>query len=293
MSGGIAHVGPDLPLPLLRATGRHAGALRFDPDAPTPTAEQWIESKFAPWAKSILQAWAEGAYDNLDQVLFSRADDNAQRLYYYMCELQRRGLVGGPEPLIFDVAKIPRESSRGRTEQALRQLAARLGIGAETLEPALLTLSELPPATPTSDRRVLLTGTPPPDRRLHDAIERAGVSAVGPTLVETWESPAVPITTSEADPFVRLARQLHSAADGPRSFEDPGAALRQSVARTRASAVILWQIEEDEAQAWHLPAQRRALADANLPFLVMTRRDWLARDGAPGEILDFLRGLVG
>jgi hypothetical protein len=47
--------------------------------------------------------------------------------------------------------------------------------------------------------------------------------------------------------------------------------------------VVLWQIEEDEAQAWHLPAQRAALASEGLPALVMTRRDWLARDWRRGR----------
>ena len=58
-----------------------------------------------------------------------------------------------------------------------------------------------------------------------------------------------------------------------------------------AEAVVLWQIEEDEAQAWHLPSQRAALAREGLPALVMTRRDWLARDGAADEIAGFLQGI--
>jgi hypothetical protein len=55
---------------------------------------------------------------------------------------------------------------------------------------------------------------------------------------------------------------------------------------------VLWQTEEDEAQAWHLPAQRAALAASGVPALVLTRRDWLARDGAPEEIVAFL-GEIG
>jgi hypothetical protein len=55
--------------------------------------------------------------------------------------------------------------------------------------------------------------------------------------------------------------------------------------------VVLWQIEEDDALAWHLPAQRAALARAGVPALVLTRRDWLARDGASEEIGAFLQGI--
>jgi hypothetical protein len=77
----------------------------------------------------------------------------------------------------------------------------------------------------------------------------------------------------------------------PRSFAEPGAGLVQTIGESGAEAVVLWQIEEDEAQAWHLPAQRAALARERLPALVMTRRDWLARDGAVGEITAFLQGI--
>ena len=78
MSGTLAHVGPNLPQDLLRATGRHAGVLPFDPDAPTPRADEWLESKVAPWSRCILQNWADGRYDELEQVLFSRADDSTE-----------------------------------------------------------------------------------------------------------------------------------------------------------------------------------------------------------------------
>ncbi|HEU4652163.1 MAG TPA: hypothetical protein VFS49_12190, partial [Croceibacterium sp.] len=70
---------------------------------------------------------------------------------------------------------------------------------------------------------------------------------------------------------------------------DAGAALRRAVGDSGAAAVVLWQIEEDEAQAWHLPVQRAALAAAGVPSLVMTRRDWLARDGVADEIVAFLQ----
>ena len=57
-----------------------------------------------------------------------------------------------------------------------------------------------------------------------------------------------------------------------------------------AAAAVLWQTEEDEAEAWHLPAQRAALDSAAVPSLILTRRDWLARDGAAEEISVFLGG---
>lgn len=293
MSGAIAHVGPNLPQDLLRATGRHIGPLPFDPERPTPTADQWMESKFAPWARAILEGWAAGDYDSLGQVIFSRADDSAQRLYYYLCELQRRGLVGGPEASILDVAKVPRASSVDRTESSLRKLAERWSVDNKALAGAIEACnaerSRAAPSLPAP--RCLLAGTPPPDRRLHRSAEQAGFSALGATLADTWTQLGAVVSVDEDDPISGLARQVHADPAGPRSFADAGAALRQAVAGSGAEAVVLWQIEEDEAQAWHLPAQRAALAREDLPALVLTRRDWLARDGAGDEIAAFLQGI--
>jgi hypothetical protein len=293
MTGDIAHVGPNIPLALLQATRRHAGSLKFDPDAPTPAAERWLERKFAPWAKSILEAWAGGAYDALGQVVFSRADDSAQRLYYYVCELQRRRLIGGPEALILDIAKVPRETSVARTERCLRELAEELGVDETALGSATDRRDRecVEEAVSSEQPRCLLTGTPPPDRRLHDAIAQAGFVPVGRTLHDSWNDPGRPLDLARVGPFATLAREVH-AADGPRSFADPGRTLGDAVAAAGATAVILWQIEEDEAEAWHLPAQRRALAQAGVANLVMTRRDWLGRDGAAAEIAAFLGTLA-
>ncbi|HSG54192.1 MAG TPA: hypothetical protein VLA45_01970, partial [Paracoccaceae bacterium] len=76
----IAIAGPDLPHEVLLAAGCHAGPIAFDPARATPRAEQWVESKFSPWAFAVVEGWAEGAYNGLQHVLFSRADDTSQRL---------------------------------------------------------------------------------------------------------------------------------------------------------------------------------------------------------------------
>lgn len=293
MSGAIAHVGPNMPIDLLRATGRHAGPLAFDPDRPTPAADAWIECKFAPWARSILEAWSLGAYDHLAKVVFSRADDSVQRLYYYLCELRQRGLVGGPEPLILDIAKIPRASSVARTTDCLRLLAKRLDVDRQALIRTVEECNrEREASFPVpSARTCLMTGTPPPDRRLHVVIESSDLVPVGQTLEETWTSLGEPVELASGDVFEALGRQVHASASSPRAFVDAGAKLRADIAASQAVAVVLWQIEEDEAQAWHLPSQRAALAAAGVPALTLTRRDWLARDGAGEEIRDFLRSV--
>lgn len=287
----IAIAGPNLPIDLLRATTRFEGAVRFDPDRETPRAGKWLESKFAPWAPPVLESWAEGLYDGLEYVLFSRADDTSQRLYYYVCELQRRGELGGPEPLILDVCKIPRKASLDRTIAKLKDLAERLEVDATALQQAM---TEADRARGERQKRAtapvcLLAGTPPPDLRLHDVIESCGFAAAGRTMEETWLDPGEAVDQPDPDPFAALGRQLHDSAHGPRSFADARKALTESIAASAAQSVVLWRIEEDEAQCWQLPSEREALAAAGVPSLVLTRRDWRARDGAPEEIADFLR----
>lgn len=291
----IAGVGPNLPYEVLMATGRYGGPLPLDPDRETPRANAWLESKFAPWAFPLLEAWAEGAYDDREFVVFSRADDTAHRLYYYICELRRQGLIGGPEPLVFDVSKIARGSSIARTIDEVRGLALRLGVGSDELERMIAELNrQRAKAAPGTDgRRCLLAGTPPPDRRLHEAIAQCGFDPMGRTLAETWSDPGAAVQENTGDPEAAIGRQLHSVADGPRSTTDPAEMLRARIRSTDCRAVILWRIEQDEAAAWHMPAQRAVLEASGLPYLVMTRRDWLARDGAAGEVREFLAGIAG
>ncbi len=290
----IASVGPNLPLPLLEATGRYAGSLPIDLDRDATGAGRWLESKFAPWAPLVLQAWADGAYDHLERVVFSRADDTAQRLYYYVCELQRRGRIGGPEALIFDIATIPRPSSRERTAQKVRELAAMLAVDDEALERAIVASNDelvFGRDGEGDGPACLLAGSPAPDRRLHDAVEAEGFVAFGRTLAEYWSAPGPIVECGTGDPAGAIGASLHQGVIGPRSFADRSELLRESLAHVRARAAILWRIEEDEAQVWHLPAERRVLEESGVPHLVLTRRDWFARDGAIGEIANFLKGL--
>lgn len=288
----IAIAGPNLPLELLTATGRHAGVVGFDPDLETPRADRWLESKFAPWARAVLEGWAQGAYDDLDQVLFSRADDTSQRLYYYVCELQRRGLLGGPEAIVLDIAKIPRRTSLDRTVEKLREMGERLCVSEEALEKAIVASHDRAgdgSTAPGEGRVCLLAGTNPPDMRLHEAVARAGFRAAGRTLAQEWLDPGAPAQRDSGDPYAALGRKLHARGEGPRSFADPAAALRAGLAASGAEAVVLWRIEEDEAQCWHLPQERAAIEASGLPSLILTRRDWLGRDGSAAQIESFLR----
>ena len=287
----IASLGPDVPHALLSATGRYAGLLPWDIDRPFPHAAQWLESKFPLWAFSVVEDWASGAFDHLETVVFSRGDDAAQRLYYYLCELQRRGLVGGPEPVILDVARIPRPGGEQRCTDAVTELAARLAVEPEAVARAIEQANAALPAAPScaGKRACLLAGTLPPDNRLHHMIEHAGWHPVGQTMGDAWGCQQSAVERHSDGPFAALGRQIHQSRTGARSFHDRRAALTQRVADTAAKAAILWYAEEDEAEVWNLPAQRDALAQAGVPTLILTRRSWRADDGVAGEIAQFLQ----
>jgi hypothetical protein len=290
----IAIAGPNLPHDVLIASRRDVEPLRFDPDREAPRAGQWIETKFAPWAPPALEAWAEGEYDDLECVLFSRADDTSQRLYYYVCELQRRGLLRGPQPMIFDVAKIERASSAERTVTQVRELMRWLEVTEEALEDAIAETNRLRSASSAAAAGpvCLLAGTAPPDQRLHAAVADAGFVPLGRTLAEDWMDLGEAVEERSGDPAQALGRQLHARGNGPRSFSDPAERLAREIEVNGAGAVVLWRIEEDEAQTWHLPAERRVLERSGVPSLVLTRRDWRARDGVTEEIREFLEGVA-
>jgi hypothetical protein len=289
----IAIAGPNLPHELLDAADCHGGPLPFDPDRLVSKAAAWLESKFFPWAPAVLESWAEGAYDAFDAVLFSRADDTSQRLYYYVCELQRRGLLAGPEPLILDITKIQRASSLQHLTVKLRQLADRLGVGNQALEEAIrrgnLARREMP--THAKGPACLLAGSPPPDTRLHRVISEAGFQPVGQTLEQLWMDPGEEIAEGTGDPIAAIATQLHGQPEGSRSFVSSSRLLQQHIEQCRARAVIIWRIEEDEAMTWHQPAEVRMLEASSVPHLVLSRMDWLARDDAARRIAEFLQGV--
>ncbi len=140
-------------------------------------------------------------------------------------------------------------------------------------------------------RVCLLAGTAPPDRRLHAMIEGTGWIASGPTLQDRWRAPGRPVPEGTGRPVEAIADQIYEAQDGPRGFYDLRRAHRPTRGRCGSTAAILWYTEEEEALVWHSPAQRDALAAADIPLLTLTRRDWAARDGVDRDIQNFLKGL--
>jgi hypothetical protein len=123
----IGYLGNDTPVAVIAACGALPVRLRGNAGASTARADRFMESAYTPESRAIGEAWLAGELDFIDSVVFPRTDDSAQRLYYYLCELQRRRLCGGPQPLLYDVANIARGTSIEHTRDSTRRLARTLG----------------------------------------------------------------------------------------------------------------------------------------------------------------------
>lgn len=327
LRGGLGFVGADVPLELLLASKRPFGHLPWSADAATPAADQWLESGFPGWARSILEQWLAGHFDALGDVVFSRADDAAQRLYYYVRSLQSRGRLGGPTAHLLDIALVPRASSIVHTASAIESLAQNLGIDAAAWDEALERgrrfrgrwaslhaqrdageafarlsraalwsdatrwIDVVEPPRPCALPRVLLAGSMPPDERLHRAVELGGACIIDEMH---WAGPGrfgPACGASEEAPAMCLATQLHRSASGPRAFVDRAAQIVGHVQQARAVAVILWLTREDEALAWQLPAQQRVLQQAGVPVLAVPAAHWAATDADLMSITRFCAGV--
>lgn len=324
----VGYVGFDLPLDIILAGPQQFCHLPWHKQRPTPQADQWLETAFPGWARSMLEDWINGEFNMFEFVVFSRGDDAAQRLYYYLSELQRRGIVTGPKPLIFDSANIPRDSSIRYTSTAIGNLLRELGIAESALPAgieranyhrkvfadletarvaaghiyenisraslfcdlaAALEQANLPHVD--SARRMLLAGSAPPDDTMHRAAEEIGWNIVGETHQRVCLRHGPVIRNYAKDPATAIAQQSNRCPYGPRSFSERANFLLSEVQRTRAEAVVLWLTEEDESLAWHVPSQRDLLAKHDIPLLILTRQHWDGSDAADDAIKTFLQEL--
>jgi len=126
----IGYVSRDIPIELLLASNALPVRLRALTEADTSAADRYLESGFTPESRSICEQWLRGDLDFIASVIFPRSQDAAQRLYYYLSELQRCGRAKGPAPLMFDVSVIARPTSFDHTLSAIKQLANTLKIDA-------------------------------------------------------------------------------------------------------------------------------------------------------------------
>ncbi len=328
--GAWGYVGLDIPADLLSVPGRVSCHLPWRKHASHTVAARWLETSFPGWAFSIVEDWADGRFNCFEQVVFSRGEDASHRLYYYICELQRRGQLAGPRPLVFDIARIPRDSSRRHTVGALRKLMQDLAIDDQHLVAGIHHTNDLRKAfsglqrrrtgpgrlyeklvraslfedvggllgDPAFDRQsehssgtVVLVGSTPPDDSLHTAVESAGWTVIEEFHERSMHRLGAAVDPTTADPAGSVALGWLDHQDGKRRFTDPAQSIATRLRDRKVDAAVLWSMREDESLAWRVPAQRAALAAAGIPTLVLTARSWNVDDGAADEIHHFLRGL--
>jgi hypothetical protein len=138
----VGYVGSEVPVALVLAADALPVRLHGIAAGSTARADVFLESAFVPELRAITERWLAGDLDFLRCVVFPRADDSSQRLYYYLCELQRRGLCGGPQPLLYDIARIRREASVHHSRDSTKRLAQALGSRDDALAGAVQRVSE-------------------------------------------------------------------------------------------------------------------------------------------------------
>ena len=123
----IGYVGSEVPVELIIAAGSMPLQLSGLIPSGSKLADKYLEASFEPSVKVLTDEYLHGNLDFLKYIILPRSSDSAQRLYYYLCELRRSKAANGPEPLIYDLAKIPRETSRVYSEHSTLRLASEIG----------------------------------------------------------------------------------------------------------------------------------------------------------------------
>jgi benzoyl-CoA reductase/2-hydroxyglutaryl-CoA dehydratase subunit BcrC/BadD/HgdB len=336
----VGYVGTEIPVELIIAANAMPLQLSGLMVTDFKHADRYFEDRFEPSIRAIAEQYLQGRLDFLEFVILPRSNDSAQRLYYYLCELRRSNMADGPTPLIYDLAKIPRDSSLTHSEKSTQKLAQTIGTEELALPKAIalrnrrrelfaaanaartrqnnvqgsfidrvFRAADLCEATrfdtafsdwleQNQDKdsipgpRLLLTGSAPPDERLHQAVETAGgnvVAEFGDFPFYRAQSPVIP----EEGSFRALALHYHSLTHGPRAFINRAEMTVARAQSDQVDGVIQWLIEQEEALVWDVPAQKTALAAAGIPILSMVRRCWDASDGTIDEIISFTNSLRG
>lgn len=133
----IGYATCNVPVEFIEAAGAFPLHLPAQVDAPTPLADRFMEALFERGLRSAFDRWLAGDFAFAEAIVLPRSHDTAQRVYYYADELLRTGQLAGPRPLLFDLQKIPRESSVRYGVAAARRLCAELGVRGDRLEPAI------------------------------------------------------------------------------------------------------------------------------------------------------------
>ena len=134
----IGYVGTEIPVELIMAAGAFPLRLPNRIQDQYSAADRYLESSFMPDVRSVAEQYLQGALDF--RAFDHHAAQQRQRataLHYYLSELRTQQRLAAPIPLIYDLAKIPRDSSKAHSRLATRRLAAEVGAAAGELRGAI------------------------------------------------------------------------------------------------------------------------------------------------------------
>lgn len=328
----IGYLSAHIPVELLLAANAVPVRLRGSAGAPTPRANEYLESSFSPESFAIAELFLTGQLDFLNAIVFPRSNDSAQRLYYYLCELQRRKQIAGPALLLFDVATIARETSKSHTLESTKQLAASLGVDAKKLPDAAdrvrrraMLLGNL--STSVVENRVLgseaqrivrasefdwsesfdsdlaawlATKTKETSRKAilfsgsapPDDRLHLAVEAAGGTIACDLTDTQIEFNDDDRDAIEAIADRHQRATSPAQAMARNANWLTSKAHASHARGAILWLIEEDESLPWELAGQARTLTAANVPTLKLARQSWLANDETFARIKSFVQSIA-
>lgn len=104
-------VSNDIPVELIHACGCFALQLPTAPRTDYSRADYYLEPNFEPMVRAALEQLLQGELNDASLLVLPRSIDAWQRLYYYLCELSRSFRERLPEPFLYDLQKLPNESS--------------------------------------------------------------------------------------------------------------------------------------------------------------------------------------
>ena len=122
----VLYVSNNIPLELIWACGCFPLQLPTAPRSDYSRADRYLEPNFEPMVRSALEQLLRGELDAASLLVLPRTLDAWQRLYYYLCELQRSFGERLPAPFLYDLQQQPSSSSAQYNLESTRLFAAKL-----------------------------------------------------------------------------------------------------------------------------------------------------------------------
>lgn len=122
----VLYVSNDIPIELIYACGCFPLQLPTAARAHYGRADHYLEPNFEPMVRAALEQLLQGELNEASLLVLPRSIDAWQRLYYYLCELSRSFRERLPEPFLYDLQKLPNESSARYNAQSTRLFAEKL-----------------------------------------------------------------------------------------------------------------------------------------------------------------------